>query len=71
VLSEDGQRRCLTVRRIDTSGAILGGIFGDAGSCGGVGGAAASVSVSEGVFSDLVCRRGLPAGWWDAGVSVA
>ena len=41
---------------------FFGGIYGDAGSCGGVGGAAASVSVGEGIFFVLVCRRLLP-GW--------
>ena len=50
---------------------FFGGVFGDARSCGGVGGAAASVSVGEGIFSVLVYRSGLLAGWWDAGVSVA
>ena len=43
---------------------FFGGIVGDAGCCGGVGDAAASVSVGEGIFSDLVYRRGLLAGWW-------
>lgn len=41
---------------------FFGGIIGDAGSCGGVGDAAAPVSVVEGIVSDLVYRRGLP-GW--------
>ena len=51
---------------------FFGGTFGDAGSCGGVGGAAASVSVGEGIFSVLSVAAGcLLAGWWDAGVSVA